>query len=66
MVASINRKVDRMDPVNTMGSTLASAIPVTTITSQISDMAPFFAIIVAAGFGWFLVKWAIRRMTKAR
>lgn len=55
-----------MDPVQTMGSTLASAIPVTTITSQISDMAPFFAIIVAAGFGWFLVKWAIRRISRGR
>lgn len=54
------------DPVTTMGTTLASAIPVTTITSQISDMAPFFAIIVAAGFGWFLVKWAIRRISRGR
>lgn len=43
-----------------MGSTLASAIPVTTITTQISDMAPFFAVIVGASFVYYLVRRAIR------
>lgn len=49
-----------------MGSTLASAIPVTTITSQITDMAPFFAIIVSAAFGYYIVRRAIRAIGRGK
>lgn len=49
-----------------MGATLASAIPVTTITSQVSDMAPFFAVIVGAAFGYYLVRRAISAIGRGK
>lgn len=49
-----------------MGATLASSIPVTTITTQITEMAPFFAIIVAAAFGYYMVRRAIKAIGKGR
>lgn len=42
---------------------LAQNINISIITDQISDMAPFFAIIVTAGFGWTLIKEAIGVLT---
>lgn len=55
-----------MEGVTTMGATLASAIPVTTITSQITDMAAFFAIIVSAAFAYHMVRRAIRAIGSGR
>lgn len=42
---------------------LTQNINISTITDQISDMAPFFAIIVTVGFGWTLIKEAIDMLT---
>lgn len=44
-------------------TSLVEYIDISTITSQISDMAPFFAVIVTAGFGWTLIKEAIGNLT---